>query len=129
MRFGHREELRVIGWLPGPLGDPKRPVQRGSIWYSGCADGLDVAWPYAFVAYGGRGLDVFDVTDPARIVRVGGFGTGPASAFRVQVVGDRACLAANALRVLKKVLDEEIGDKRGGLDYIDLRFGNKVFYK
>lgn len=35
----------------------------------------------------------------------------------------------NALRVLKKVLDEEIGEKRTRLDYIDLRFGNKVFYK
>lgn len=46
---------------------------------------------------------------------------------------------ANTLRVLKRVLDEEINphtsggvgvkDKRGQLDYIDLRFGNKVFYK
>ncbi|MEK7082232.1 MAG: FtsQ-type POTRA domain-containing protein [Patescibacteria group bacterium] len=36
---------------------------------------------------------------------------------------------ANALRVLKKVLDEEIKDKRTDIDYIDLRFGNKVFYK
>ena len=36
---------------------------------------------------------------------------------------------ANAMRVLKKVLDEEIGDRRSKLDYIDLRFGNKVFYK
>lgn len=36
---------------------------------------------------------------------------------------------ANTLRVLKRVLDEEIKDKRGQLDYIDLRFGNKVFYK
>ncbi len=35
----------------------------------------------------------------------------------------------NAFRVLKKVLDEEIGDKRTKLDYVDLRFGNKVFYK
>lgn len=35
----------------------------------------------------------------------------------------------NTLRVLKRVLDGEIKDKRGQLDYIDLRFGNKVFYK
>ncbi|QQG45156.1 MAG: FtsQ-type POTRA domain-containing protein [Candidatus Sungiibacteriota bacterium] len=35
----------------------------------------------------------------------------------------------NAFRVLKTVLDEEIKDKRPQLDYIDLRFGNKVFYK
>ena len=35
----------------------------------------------------------------------------------------------NAFRVLKKVLEEEIGDKRAKLDYVDLRFGNKVFYK
>lgn len=31
--------------------------------------------------------------------------------------------------VLKRVLNEEIKDKRSRLDYIDLRFGNKVFYK
>lgn len=35
----------------------------------------------------------------------------------------------NALRVLKLVLDEEIKDRRSELDYVDLRFGNKVFYK
>lgn len=37
--------------------------------------------------------------------------------------------AARSLAILKKVLDEEIGGKRKRLDYIDLRFGNKVFYK
>ena len=31
--------------------------------------------------------------------------------------------------VLKKVLDREIGKKRSALEYIDARFGNKVFYK
>ena len=36
---------------------------------------------------------------------------------------------ASILRVLKRVLDGEIKDKRVLLDYIDLRFGNKVFYK
>ncbi|MEK7541879.1 MAG: FtsQ-type POTRA domain-containing protein [Patescibacteria group bacterium] len=36
---------------------------------------------------------------------------------------------ANALRVLKKVLDAEIGDRRAELEYIDARFGNKAFYK
>ena len=36
---------------------------------------------------------------------------------------------AAVLRVLKRVLDGEIKDKRIRLDYIDLRFGNKVFYK
>jgi len=35
----------------------------------------------------------------------------------------------NVFRVLGKVLDEEIGEKRSRLDYIDLRFGNKMFYK
>lgn len=35
----------------------------------------------------------------------------------------------NAFRVLKKVLDVEIGNRRADLDYIDVRFGNKVFYK
>ena len=33
------------------------------------------------------------------------------------------------LYVLKTVLDKEIGNKRRSLDYVDLRFGNKVFYK
>lgn len=35
----------------------------------------------------------------------------------------------NVLRVLKAVLEKEIGSKRKRLDYIDLRYGNKVFYK
>lgn len=35
----------------------------------------------------------------------------------------------NVFRVLKTVLDEEIKEKRSLLDYIDARFGNKVFYK
>jgi len=33
------------------------------------------------------------------------------------------------LGVLKTLLEKEVGDKRGQLDYVDLRFGNKVFYK
>ena len=36
---------------------------------------------------------------------------------------------SNTFRVLKKVLDTEIGDERDRLAYIDARFGNKVFYK
>ena len=36
---------------------------------------------------------------------------------------------AATLGVLKRVLDGEIKDRRSRLDYIDLRFGNKVFYK
>lgn len=35
----------------------------------------------------------------------------------------------NAFKVIKTVLDEEIKEKRGRLEYIDARFGNKVFYK
>lgn len=35
----------------------------------------------------------------------------------------------NAFRVLGRVLEDEIGDRRAKVDYIDLRFGNKVFYK
>lgn len=35
----------------------------------------------------------------------------------------------NVLKVLKTVLDEEIKDRRDKLEYADLRFGNKVFYK
>ncbi len=37
--------------------------------------------------------------------------------------------AGEWLDVLKTVLDKDIGDKRNQLEYIDLRFGNKVFYK
>jgi hypothetical protein len=33
------------------------------------------------------------------------------------------------IRVLKSVLEEEIKERRSRLDYIDLRFGNKVFFK
>lgn len=35
----------------------------------------------------------------------------------------------NTAKVLKTVLDEEIKDNREDLEYIDARFGNKVFYK
>ncbi len=35
----------------------------------------------------------------------------------------------NAFRVLGRILEDEIGDRRARVDYIDLRFGNKVFYK
>lgn len=33
------------------------------------------------------------------------------------------------LRILRTVLDEEIKDNRSKLDYVDLRLGNKVFFK
>lgn len=35
----------------------------------------------------------------------------------------------NVFRVLKTVLEEEIKEKQAQLEYIDLRLGNKVFYK
>jgi|SRR3989344_736413 len=35
----------------------------------------------------------------------------------------------NVFKVLRRVLDEEIKDRRAKLDYVDLRFGNKVFFK
>lgn len=35
----------------------------------------------------------------------------------------------NSFQVLKTVMEEEIKDKRSELDYVDLRFGNKVFFK
>ncbi len=35
----------------------------------------------------------------------------------------------HALSVLATILKKEIGSRRKNLDYIDLRFGNKVFYK
>ncbi|MBI2056128.1 MAG: FtsQ-type POTRA domain-containing protein [Candidatus Sungbacteria bacterium] len=33
------------------------------------------------------------------------------------------------LKILKTVLESEVKDKRKALDYVDLRFGNKVFFK
>ncbi len=36
---------------------------------------------------------------------------------------------AESARVFKKVLDGEIRGRRRDLEYVDLRFGNKVFYK
>ena len=36
---------------------------------------------------------------------------------------------ASAFQVIKTVLDKEIKERRDELDYIDARFGNKVFYK
>lgn len=33
------------------------------------------------------------------------------------------------MKILRTVLDKDIGDKRSNLEYVDLRFGNKVFYK
>lgn len=35
----------------------------------------------------------------------------------------------NTFRALKTVLEQEIKDKRSQLEYIDLRFGNKIFYR
>lgn len=45
------------------------------------------------------------------------------------IIFERNADFGNSFRVLKRVLDEEIKEKRDRLDYIDLRFGNKVFYK
>lgn len=33
------------------------------------------------------------------------------------------------VKILKTVLEKDIGEKRSQLEYVDLRFGNKVFYK
>jgi hypothetical protein len=37
--------------------------------------------------------------------------------------------AENVLKILKTVLEEEVKEKRMSLEYVDLRFGNKVFYR
>ena len=37
--------------------------------------------------------------------------------------------ASEWMDVLRTVLDHDVGDRRPQLEYIDLRFGNKVFYK
>lgn len=36
---------------------------------------------------------------------------------------------AEVAKILKRVLDEEVKTRRSQLEYVDLRFGNKVFYK
>lgn len=46
-----------------------------------------------------------------------------------RLIFDRDDDFKNVFRVLKTVLEEEIKEKRSKLQYIDLRFGNKVFYK
>lgn len=42
---------------------------------------------------------------------------------------DRSKNIGESLKVLKTVLEQEIKDRRPQLSYVDLRFGNKVFYK
>ena len=42
---------------------------------------------------------------------------------------DRTKNLSESFKVLKTVLEQEIKDRRQELSYIDLRFGNKVFYK
>lgn len=38
-------------------------------------------------------------------------------------------LPSEWVKILKTVLEKDIGEKRSQLEYVDLRFGNKVFYK
>ncbi len=54
--------------------------------------GVQVVGDYAYVAAHGEGLEVIDVRDPTKPVRVGGYDTG-GSAIRVQVVGNLAYVA------------------------------------
>ena len=42
---------------------------------------------------------------------------------------DRGADMMDIFKILRRVLDEEIGVERPRLEYVDLRFGNKVFYK
>lgn len=42
---------------------------------------------------------------------------------------NRADNMEKALKVVKTVLEQEVGGRRGGLEYVDARFGNKVFFK
>lgn len=46
-----------------------------------------------------------------------------------QIMFDVEMDAANQVAALKRVLEEKIGDQRGRLEYIDLRIGNRVYYK
>lgn len=46
-----------------------------------------------------------------------------------QILFDINMDSAGQINALKKVLDEKIGDQRGRLEYIDLRIGNRVYYK
>ncbi len=68
---------------------------------------------------------VLDIELPSKLV----------SEFRVKTSGGYRLFFKreddfdNALRVLKAVLNDGIKDKKSRLEYVDLRFGNKVFYK
>jgi len=48
---------------------------------------------------------------------------------RFKIVLTRADDYTDSLNIVKAVLDNEIKNRRGRLDYIDARFGNKVYYK
>ena len=50
-----------------------------------------------------------------------------AKGWEVWVASDRE--PAEWAKILQTLLEEEIGGREGRLDYIDLRFGSKVFYK
>ena len=52
-----------------------------------------------------------------------------ATSYGFQIYVNRDDDFGGVFKVLKTVLDEEIKEKRAQLEYIDARFGNKVFYK
>lgn len=50
-----------------------------------------------------------------------------ASGFRIYINSEDDI--DKVLKILKRVLDEEVKERKGRLEYVDVRFGNKVFFK
>jgi hypothetical protein len=64
---------------------------------TGSAVSVRVSGRYAYVAYGDAGLQVFDVADPANVVRVGGLGVGgTGTALGLSLFGHYAVIAAGS---------------------------------
>ncbi len=116
------EELsRFAGWLlpviygaaPARLGDPAVPA--GTLeFFNGAAAAL--------ASLGGELLSLSRSTTTPDDVRL-----SLAEGWSVWLTASRPI--PEWLDILRTVLEKEIGGRRSELDYVDLRFGAKVFYK
>ncbi|MBM3879684.1 MAG: hypothetical protein FJ387_08185 [Verrucomicrobia bacterium] len=74
------------------MSNPANPVHVGSYYTSEALWDVAAGGNYAYVANGNAGLQVIDVSDPAKLMRVGG-ASGPA--WRLAVAGDYAYVASS----------------------------------
>lgn len=116
------EELsRFAGWLlpviygaaPPRLGDPAVPAGTLELFNGARA---------ALASLGGELLSLSRSTTTPDDVRL-----ALAEGWSVWVTASRPI--PEWMNILKTVLEKEIGERRSELDYMDLRFGAKVFYK